>query len=207
MTNKKQQPSLMIERRILIIEPFYSGSHKRFIETLLPLSVDYDSVLAHTLPHNNPIKQINNDKNPQQSNHSTSKVCANSSMNKPSKLPTGSQSSKWPRFKFTLVEMTGKKWHWRSRTSALYLSRVIINNADQHFDVLFTSSILNLAELIALRPDIARISYKIIYFHENQLAYPIQHHKERDFQYGYNQILSRYVFRSSFAYNKIYGSN
>nr|XP_027197715.1 glycosyltransferase-like domain-containing protein 1 isoform X2 [Dermatophagoides pteronyssinus] len=193
MTNKKQQPSLMIERRILIIEPFYSGSHKRFIETLLPLSVDYDSVLAHTLPHNNPIKQINNDKNPQQSNHSTSKVCANSSMNKPSKLPTGSQSSKWPRFKFTLVEMTGKKWHWRSRTSALYLSRVIINNADQHFDVLFTSSILNLAELIALRPDIARISYKIIYFHENQLAYPIQHHKERDFQYGYNQILSSLV--------------
>ena len=31
---------------------------------------------------------------------------------------------------------------------------------------------------------------KIMYFHENQLIYPVQQLKDRDFQYGYNQILS-----------------
>lgn len=57
------------------------------------------------------------------------------------------------------------------------------------FRILFTSSVLNLAELIALRPDLKN-SKKVVYFHENQLVYPVQEKKERDFQYGYNQILT-----------------
>ncbi|RXN29046.1 glycosyltransferase-like domain-containing 1 isoform X1 [Labeo rohita] len=55
--------------------------------------------------------------------------------------------------------------------------------------VLFTSSVLNLAELVALRPDLAHLK-KVLYFHENQLVYPVRKSQERDFQYGYNQILS-----------------
>ncbi|NXF87324.1 GTDC1 protein, partial [Eubucco bourcierii] len=55
--------------------------------------------------------------------------------------------------------------------------------------VLFASSVLNLAELAALRPDLGKLK-KVLYFHENQLAYPVQKCQERDFQYGYNQILS-----------------
>ena len=31
---------------------------------------------------------------------------------------------------------------------------------------------------------------KVVYFHENQLVYPVQKTKERDFQFGYNQILT-----------------
>jgi len=55
--------------------------------------------------------------------------------------------------------------------------------------------VLNLAELVALRPELTNVK-KVLYFHENQLTYPIQEHKqrpERDFQFGYNQILSRYT--------------
>ncbi|XP_052647151.1 glycosyltransferase-like domain-containing protein 1 isoform X6 [Harpia harpyja] len=55
--------------------------------------------------------------------------------------------------------------------------------------ILFASSVLNLAELAALRPDLGKLK-KVLYFHENQLAYPVQKCQERDFQYGYNQILS-----------------
>ncbi|XP_048164639.1 glycosyltransferase-like domain-containing protein 1 isoform X3 [Corvus hawaiiensis] len=57
------------------------------------------------------------------------------------------------------------------------------------FLILFASSVLNLAELAALRPDLGKLK-KVLYFHENQLAYPVQKCQERDFQYGYNQILS-----------------
>ena len=51
---------------------------------------------------------------------------------------------------------------------------------------------LNLTELIGLRPDIRDIPKKVLYFHENQLVYPVRksENKERDFQFGYNQILS-----------------
>lgn len=55
--------------------------------------------------------------------------------------------------------------------------------------VLFSSSVLNLCELVALRPDLARLK-KVLYFHENQLVYPVRKDQERDFQYGYNQVLS-----------------
>lgn len=89
------------------------------------------------------------------------------------------------------ITMTAKKWHWRARTAALYLSQIIPREDVKSCKVVFASSVLNLAELIALRPDIAKL-HKILYFHENQLIYPVQVHKERDFQFGYNQILSRY---------------
>ena len=55
--------------------------------------------------------------------------------------------------------------------------------------VVIASSVLNLAELMALRPDLTQLK-KVLYFHENQLIYPVRKQQERDFQYGYNQILS-----------------
>lgn len=86
-----------------------------------------------------------------------------------------------------LVTMSPKKWHWRARTAALHLSFTIPNN--HNFKKLFCTSVLNLAELMALRPDLSSL-HKVIYFHENQLIYPVRKQQDRDFQYGYNQILS-----------------
>jgi len=86
------------------------------------------------------------------------------------------------------ISMTDKKWHWRSRTSALYFAEQI-KHTSQNYSSLFVSSTTNLTELIGLRPDLISCR-KILYFHENQLIYPVRKHQERDFQYGYNQILS-----------------
>ena len=62
---------------------------------------------------------------------------------------------------------------------------------------------LNLSELLSLRQDLSSIRKKIVYFHENQLAYPVQTIKQRDFQFGYNQVLTclvadKVVFNSAF---------
>ncbi|KAK2721179.1 hypothetical protein QYM36_003450, partial [Artemia franciscana] len=83
-----------------------------------------------------------------------------------------------------LATLTAKKWHWRARVSALILWEQI---PYLEFEYIFTSSVLSLAELMGLRPDLGKAK-KIVYFHENQLVYPVREKKERDFQYGYNQI-------------------
>jgi hypothetical protein len=87
-----------------------------------------------------------------------------------------------------------------------FFSPLYINFLLTSYRFLFSSSILNLTELIALRKDLFNLK-KIIYFHENQLAYPVRNldNKERDFQFGYNQILTslvadKLVFNSN--YNK-----
>ncbi|KAF7468354.1 Hypothetical predicted protein [Marmota monax] len=86
-----------------------------------------------------------------------------------------------------LYTLPAKKWHWRARTAALYFSQNI--PVSEHYRILFASSVLNLTELTALRPDLGKLK-KILYFHENQLVYPVKKCQERDFQYGYNQIIS-----------------
>ncbi|XP_063743968.1 glycosyltransferase-like domain-containing protein 1 isoform X3 [Eleginops maclovinus] len=100
----------------------------------------------------------------------------------------------------TVCSLPAKKWHWRARTAALHFSQTIPTCAS--YRVLFSSSVLNLCELVALRPDLAQLK-KVLYFHENQLVYPVRKEQQRDFQYGYNQVLSCLVadvvvFNSSF---------
>ncbi|XP_069460119.1 tRNA-queuosine alpha-mannosyltransferase isoform X2 [Ambystoma mexicanum] len=86
-----------------------------------------------------------------------------------------------------VFSLPAKKWHWRARTAALHFMQSI--EASDQYGTLFTSSVLNLAELVALRPDLGKLR-KVLYFHENQLVYPVRKSQERDFQYGYNQVLS-----------------
>jgi hypothetical protein len=50
------------------------------------------------------------------------------------------------------------------------------------YRVLFTTSVLNLTELVAIRPDLQNL-HKILYFHENQLIYPVKKQQERDFSH------------------------
>uniref|UniRef100_A0A8D3ATI6 tRNA-queuosine alpha-mannosyltransferase n=1 Tax=Scophthalmus maximus TaxID=52904 RepID=A0A8D3ATI6_SCOMX len=107
-----------------------------------------------------------------------------------------------------VFSLPDKKWHWRARTSALYFSQNI--PPCPTYRVLFSSSVLNLCELVALRPDLARLK-KVLYFHENQLVYPVRKDQERDFQYGYNQVLSCLVadvvvFNSLFNMNSFLSS-
>ncbi|XP_043203277.1 glycosyltransferase-like domain-containing protein 1 isoform X2 [Amphibalanus amphitrite] len=98
-----------------------------------------------------------------------------------------------------LVTMSGRKWHWRARTSALHLAQHIPRET---YSVLFTSSVTPLAELCGLRPDLAAVR-KVLYFHENQLVYPVRKAADTDFQYGYNQITACLV-ADEVVFNSLY---
>lgn len=84
--------------------------------------------------------------------------------------------------------MPAKKLPCRARTSALYFSEII--PTEHAYTVLFASAVLNLAELLGVRPDLQRCR-KIVYFHDNQLVCPLRDVKDRDCQYGLNQIMTR----------------
>lgn len=132
--------------RILYIEPFHAGSHRRFGETLI-----------------------------------------------------AGVPATW-----TALTLPGRHWKWRMRGAAptLYLTHRTTLDADH--DLLLASSFLDLATLVGLSPRLGRIP-KVLYFHENQLAYPVREHDERDHHYGVTQLASalaadRVVFNS--AYNR-----
>ena len=58
----------------------------------------------------------------------------------------------------------------------------------QSWDVIFCSDMLNLAEFLALVPAEVTALPKVIYFHENQLTYPVRVEDERDYQFAVTNL-------------------
>ncbi len=103
------------------------------------------------------------------------------------------------------VAMSARFWKWRMQGGSVTLARKTLALLDEGFrpDVLFASSMVNLPAYLALvRPHLADTPV-VLYFHENQLTYPIPPTEKRDLTYGYINYLSalaadRIAFNSSF---------
>ncbi|MBN2591385.1 MAG: DUF3524 domain-containing protein [Sedimentisphaerales bacterium] len=93
---------------------------------------------------------------------------------------------------WTILTLPANKWKWRMRHSAITFAQ---QSADllkkgKSWDILFCSDMLNLAEFVALAPkEIADLT-KVIYFHENQLTYPVRVEDERDYQFAMTNLTS-----------------
>ena len=87
------------------------------------------------------------------------------------------------------------------RASSLYFAQQI--PTAHNIKIIFVSSMFNLCEFKALRPDL-KDAKTVLYFHENQLNYPKRKtEEERDFHFGWVEILSclcadRIVFNSEY---------
>ena len=91
-----------------------------------------------------------------------------------------------------VLTLPAHKWKWRMRHSAITFSQqaaALLAKAGK-WDLIFCSDMLNLAEFSALAPaDIAGLP-KVIYFHENQLTYPVRVEDERDYQFAMTNLTS-----------------
>ena len=94
------------------------------------------------------------------------------------------------RHHWTVLSLPAHKWKWRMRHGAITLADRTAELLDQGHrpDLLLTSDMLNLAEYLGLAPRRLRDIPTVVYFHENQLTYPVQHQDERDFHYVLNNI-------------------
>lgn len=90
------------------------------------------------------------------------------------------------RHDWTLLTFPAHKWKWRMRHSAISFADQLhaSEEAKGQFELVFASDMLNLAEFRGLAPhEIAQLP-AVVYFHENQLTYPVRHSEERDLHFG-----------------------
>ncbi len=134
---------------ILALEPYFSGSHKAFLEEWI--------------------------------NHS--------------------------KHDWTVLSLPGFKWKWRMRHAPITFSKMIEQEVSEggKWDLVFCSSMLSIHELIGLMPACAKMPV-VMYFHENQLTYPLKNGLKRDYQYAYSQLLSASI-ASEVWFNSEYHKN
>ncbi len=84
--------------------------------------------------------------------------------------------------KWTLLTLSDKAWMWRMRHSAISFANDVkkLVKEGESWDIIFCSDMLNLAEFIGLLPLEMRKLKTIVYFHENQVAYPLAKEDKRN---------------------------
>ncbi len=102
------------------------------------------------------------------------------------------------RHRISMLTLPGRNWKWRMRGGAAALaesarSRIARPGGDPAIaapDALFVTSLVNLAELRGLGPASWRNAPAILYFHENQLTYPIRGDNRRDLHFAMTHAVS-----------------
>jgi len=102
-----------------------------------------------------------------------------------------------------LITLPARFWKWRMRGSALAFFEKINNIAD--YDAVFATDMINLGDFRSLCKEKALPT--LLYFHENQLTYPLSPNEKKDFHLGMTNVISalcadKVVFNSHFHLNE-----
>lgn len=109
----------------------------------------------------------------------------------------------------TLLTLPASFWKWRMRGGHLVLAervRGLLGSAG----CLLATDMLSLAELMGAVPEIADLP-RVVYFHENQLSYPVPKGESPDVHFGFTNLSTalaahRIVFNSRFHLEEFLGS-
>ncbi|MEM7483280.1 MAG: DUF3524 domain-containing protein [Acidobacteriota bacterium] len=100
------------------------------------------------------------------------------------------------RHRWTILGLPPFKWRWRMRHAPLTFARRIRRrwSEGERWDLLWASSMLDLAQLRGLAPEVASLP-AVLYFHENQLTYPLssavgESARRRDLHFAFSHLTS-----------------
>ncbi len=96
------------------------------------------------------------------------------------------------RHQWTRLGLPPSKWKWRMRHAALTFAEKVEALASEGggWDVLFVTSMLDLAQFRGLAPPAVARLPAVLYFHENQLTYPVREERERDLHFAFTHLTS-----------------
>nr|WP_319395330.1 DUF3524 domain-containing protein [uncultured Desulfobacter sp.] len=90
------------------------------------------------------------------------------------------------RHQVDILSLAPRFWKWRMRGSALAFVRQVENFSD--YDLVFATDMVDVTDFKALAgPQCPPVA---LYFHENQLSYPLEPGERRDFHLGFTNIIS-----------------
>jgi glycosyltransferase involved in cell wall biosynthesis len=88
-----------------------------------------------------------------------------------------------------LLTLPGRFWKWRMQGGAVTLARQA-QERDDRPDLILASNMLNLPVFLTLAGERLSGTPVALYFHENQLTYPLQPGEKRDLHYGFIHLVS-----------------
>ncbi len=91
------------------------------------------------------------------------------------------------RHRWSVLTLPPRHWRWRMRHGALTLAREVagLRERGEGWDALVCTDMLDLATFRGLAPRPVADLPAVVYFHENQLTYPVQEEHERDLHFAY----------------------
>ncbi|SDT83920.1 tRNA-queuosine alpha-mannosyltransferase domain-containing protein [Desulfobacula phenolica] len=106
-----------------------------------------------------------------------------------------------------LVTLPARFWKWRMRGASLYFVDQVKDFSC--YDAIITTDMMDLTDFMALAGN--NIPPVLMYFHENQLSYPLAPTQKRDFHLGFTNIISAFaadqvLFNSEFHFNEFIGA-
>lgn len=92
---------------------------------------------------------------------------------------------------WTVLTLPGRHWKWRMRGAVPLFALERKEALEGPHDLVFASAYVPLVELVGLCPALASVP-RLLYFHENQLAYPAKEGivADRDLHFGFSQLVS-----------------
>lgn len=92
----------------------------------------------------------------------------------------------YSRHEVELLTLPARFWKWRMRGAALaFMAQIRDIRA---YDLVFATDMMDITDFKALAgPDVPPV---VLYFHENQLSYPLAPGEKRDFHLGFTNIVS-----------------
>lgn len=103
------------------------------------------------------------------------------------------------RHEIDLLTLPDRFWKWRMRGAGMLLASRVRRRRRRDWDLVMASDMMNLAEFRALSGLADRPH--VLYFHENQMDYPLPEHDQPDLHFGFINLASaqaaeRLIFNS-----------